>query len=69
MTFNLKFERGPGKERLTFTRSKNGEMQLWDLVMNQESDHPITRYNVNIAHKISLSVNTEAQAEFRKAWS
>jgi hypothetical protein len=34
LTFRLEFDRGPGEERLVFTRSKNGEMQLWDLVMN-----------------------------------
>jgi hypothetical protein len=33
LSFNLEFERGPGKERMVFTRSGNGQMRLWDLVI------------------------------------
>jgi hypothetical protein len=29
--FDLEFERGRGKERMVFTRTKNGEMRLWDI--------------------------------------
>lgn len=33
LTFSLEFERGRAREHLTFTRSKDGQLQLWDLVL------------------------------------
>ena len=33
LIFDLEFERGHGKETITLTRSKNGPMQLWDIVI------------------------------------
>jgi hypothetical protein len=33
LIFDLKFEREHGKETLTLTRSGNGQMQLWDIVI------------------------------------
>ena len=33
LLFDLQYERGRAKERMEFTRSQNGEMQLWDLVI------------------------------------
>ena len=31
LMFDLEFERGRGKERVVFTRDKNGELRLWDI--------------------------------------
>ena len=35
--YDLQFERGRGKERIVFTRTQNGEMRLWDLVIEPVS--------------------------------
>lgn len=34
LTFELEFERARAKEKITFTRSRNGQMQLWDIVID-----------------------------------
>ena len=31
LLFDLEFERGHGRERMVFTRSASGQMELWDL--------------------------------------
>lgn len=33
LIYELQFEGGRGRERLEFTRNRNGEMRLWDLVI------------------------------------
>lgn len=35
--YDLQFERGRGKERIVFTRTENGEMRLWDIVIEPVS--------------------------------
>lgn len=37
MIFDLEFERARGRERLLFTRTQSGEMQLWDIVIEPVS--------------------------------
>ena len=34
LTFELEFERGRAKENMVLTRSRKGEMQLWDLAID-----------------------------------
>ena len=33
LIYNLEFERAPGKEKLTFIRTKDGQMKLFDIII------------------------------------